>query len=410
MTDIAHSTQNPKRILAKTWADVLVPITAQQWRVFKASFAHLVTTGMATAIVMALFMFIFSDFIQQKMPQISPKAAESARFYFLALTIIFSGLTIHRWCRSIIYSRHSWINFLTTFGQSDEHLQFVSTQTSLILVSMGMATACAICGFFLGPISEYHVILAVIVVASSVFFLRRHSHLDDSQKEGQKEGQKELPQHSSQTTMQEPLVAWRSSRMMTNAWRGSSLRILAALPVLFGTTSLAARGPEELTYIACLAGGIILSWTVPLLIEDDLRSTWIERQAAVSHKDWLGAWQKIFTQWTRPLFATTAVLCIFSSAVTLYPGFNLTSEFAINTARQAAISGLLVAFPVWLAPAFVMQIDGRRVMTNIVMLTLVGLFVGTAIIALPIIAPATFLLHREAHRYQEGRFARGSNN
>ena len=94
----------------------------------------------------------------------------------------------------------------------------------------------------------------------------------------------------------------------------------------------------------------------------------------------------------------------------LDPGFNLTSEFAINTARQAAISGLLVAFPVWLAPAFVMQIDGRRVMTNIVMLTLIGLFVGTAIIALPIIAPAIFLLHREAHRYQEGRFARGSNN
>ena len=92
MTDIAHSTQNPKRILANAWADALVPITAQQWRVFKASFAHLVTTGMATAIVMALFMFIFSDFIQQKMPQISPKAAESARFYFLALTIIFSGL------------------------------------------------------------------------------------------------------------------------------------------------------------------------------------------------------------------------------------------------------------------------------------------------------------------------------
>lgn len=57
-----------------------------------------------------------------------------------------------------------------------------------------------------------------------------------------------------------------------------------------------------------------------------------------------------------------------------------------------------------------MQIDGRHVMTNIVLITLIGIFAGTAIIAVPMLAPAVYFLNREAHRYQGGRFARGSYN
>jgi hypothetical protein len=79
-------------------------------------------------------------------------------------------------------------------------------------------------------------------------------------------------------------------------------------------------------------------------------------------------------------------------------------QMAIN----ALIAGAMAAFPVWLAPAFVLQIDGRQIATNIVMLTLIGIFVGTAVIALPILVPGIWLLGHEAHRYQEGRFARAS--
>jgi hypothetical protein len=82
----------------------------------------------------------------------------------------------------------------------------------------------------------------------------------------------------------------------------------------------------------------------------------------------------------------------------------------LNYLKSALLAGVLASFPCWLAPSFVLQIDGRRIFTNIVMLTLVNLFVGTAIMAVPWITPAIWILQREAHRYQGGRFARASNN
>jgi hypothetical protein len=72
------------------------------------------------------------------------------------------------------------------------------------------------------------------------------------------------------------------------------------------------------------------------------------------------------------------------------------------------LCGLLSGFPVWMAPAFVMQIDGQRVLTNIMMQTLLFVFAGTALMAIPWLAPALWIIHREAHKYQGGRFARGS--
>jgi len=213
--------------------------------------------------------------------------------------------------------------------------------------------------------------------------------------------------HSGQDFSQGPLIAWRKSRIANSSWNGSSLRLISAIPIVFGTIAVLLGQHVEVGYLSSLVGGILLSWTVPLLIDDDLQTTWIERQAAVSHEDWMASWQRIFTGWALRMFVMTSIG--YTVTLTASQLLSTAEEFKIaHIVSTLLINSLLAAFPVWLAPAFVMQIDGKKSATNIIMLTLVGIFAGSVVMAAPVAAPVLYLLHREAHRYQGGRFARGA--
>ncbi len=386
--------------------DALRPILTQDIRRLRASLGHLLTTGLATSVVIALFMYIFGDFIGTKLPLINQGIADNAHFYFILAAILFSASALTRWIRTILYEKNGWLYSLKMFGQTDHHLAYLGTMVSGILITLGLAATCFLLDHLFGPLLPSHYAMTVILIPAAVVYIRRSGFKAIEKKQ-------DTP-HSCQNITLPPLISWRNSRVMSGNWSGANLRVLAALPILFGTTSLANHSPVVLAQVCCLLGGIILSWTVPFLVAEDLRATWIERQSAVNHDQWIGAWYKIFLDWAKPLFLTTAFLCFFalgvSQATTAAPFAILTSPVLTLAIGQSLLGGLLAAFPVWLAPAFIMQIDGRNVMTNIVLLTLIGIFAGTAIIAVPWLAPALFFLNREAHRYQGGRFARGSYN
>jgi hypothetical protein len=254
---------------------------------------------------------------------------------------------------------------------------------------------------FFGLLATGHYLCLILVVVASVFIVGKKIVKPDPVETGE-----DLPHVTNQNFS---LVTWRERRLKGNEWRGSILRLLAGILIVIGPAAILTEKPIELVQLSSLFGGIILSWIVPIVIEEDLRFTWLERQATVSHRQWINAWQKIFTKWSIRCFlvSMTASMVVYLCAIYFRQAGQQTlqlDQMAIN----AMIAGTMAAFPVWLAPAFVLQIDGRQIATNIVMLTLIGIFVGTAVIALPILVPGIWLLGHEAHRYQEGRFARAS--
>jgi hypothetical protein len=205
------------------------------------------------------------------------------------------------------------------------------------------------------------------------------------------------------------LVTWRERRLKGYNWRGSTLRFLSAAIILMGPATVLTGKPLELAQMVSLLGGTVFSWIVPLAIEEDLRFTWLERQAAISHKQWINAWQTIFTKWSLAAFLVTLILSAIFGLYTIYFSQPAQQAWQANQiVSNALIASIMAAFPLWLAPAFVLQIDGRQIATNVLMLTLISIFVGTAIIAIPALTPGIWLLGHEAHRYQEGRFARAS--
>ena len=391
--------------------DILTPLLIQEIRRFRASLGHMLTTGSATVIVISLFVYIFGDFIRDKLPGVSPDLARDTRYFFAVFLIIASATVTARTAKGVLYAKRGWIPMLRTFGLRSSQLSRLSVSAGIALLVAENIIVCALLNAYLGGFEISHAVVALLTIPSSVLYWRLRGP-----KTPLVTGKSH---HSCQDTTKNPLFSWRDSRVITGAWQGSSLRVLAALPILFGTVSLAGHAPIELAHVSSLAGGIILSWTVPFLVAEDLRATWIERQAAVGHEQWIGAWQKIFWSWAKAIFLTTFILYMVSFTV-IYSAVNYsestgatpiaTPDLMTMVLSKSLLGGLLAAFPVWMAPAFIMQIDGRRVLTNIVLLTLIGLFAGTALIAVPYLAPMLYLLHREAHRYQKGRFARGSYN
>lgn len=386
----------------RPFRDLVLPIFLQLGRRTRASLGHLITTLVASCMIIALFLYVFSDFINTKLPSISPQAANLMRFYLTLILIAASAIAIMKWSRDLIHTKGNWSDFLRSIGCSISSVQRATALGLMTSLTLGHLMALVVINFALGPLSTIHILTALGAIVISFTFAKRtvSAALDDDIK----------PRRQPQHDRDPPLVQWRKYRLARFGWRSSHLQIMSLLIMGMGFISLGIGNPVDMTLLLCLIGGNILSWTVPLLVEEDLQFTWLERQAAVSHSDWIMAWQAIFTRRAGIIFGLSFVLFLIAGVTSKLMTQGLGYHDVLNTLTSALLASALASFPCWLAPSLVLQIDGRRIFTNIVMLTLINLFVGTAMMAVPWITPAIWILQREAHRYQGGRFARASNN
>lgn len=380
---------------------VVMPLLRQQLRRLTFSMGHLLTTAIGSCVTLALFMYIFGDFLREKLPQTNSEAAESIRFYFVFVLMLAAGLTIYKWCRNLLFNANGWAHYLQSLGIQRTAIRQGSNLAFCSIIILANLVSTVLIKTFFGLLTTGHYLYLAAVIVISIFIGGKKIVKPDLAKTGD-----DLLDVTNQNFS---LVTWRERRLKGNEWRGSGLRLLAGILIVIAPAAILTEKPIELAQLSSLFGGIILSWIVPIVIEEDLRFTWLERQAAISHKQWINAWQKIFTKWSIRCFlvSTTASMIVYLCAIYFRQAEQQTLPLD-HMAVNALIAGSMAAFPVWLAPAFVLQIDGRQIATNIVMLTLIGIFIGTAVIALPILVPGIWLLGHEAHRYQEGRFARAS--
>jgi hypothetical protein len=372
-------------------------ILRQELRRLSGNLATIVTGAVASMIIGALFLYVFGDFIYARLPAIAPDTANDFKVLFVCAILMCAAMITRAWVQALLMSARGWPAFMIRFGASERDVNRARSRAGIILFLAVYMISVAVVARFAeaSALVIGGVCAAAIPIAIKTMGLTR-TRFDDLPPE--------RAPNQSQTGMHPPLVAWRLSRIMGNNWPGSWLRVAAAIPILIGTVSLGFTGSPFIAQLGCLAGGIILAWCVPILISEDLKSTWIERQSAISHQDWIKSWQVIFTSWTRPLFLTAFVIALTAE----FAGAQTGSVDWMSALTTPVLCGLLTAFPVWFAPSLAMQIDGQKTLTNIAVISLISIFIGTAIMALPLAALALPLISAEAHKYQNGRFARGS--
>jgi hypothetical protein len=177
-----------------------------------------------------------------------------------------------------------------------------------------------------------------------------------------------------------------------------------------GAVALAAPASLALTHLGFLAGfggllaGLILAAWFIVFLAEDLTQTWMEKGSGAHHNAYIKTLEILSWHLIRwPLVVSVLLTSLIISQIKS-PSLSTAEVFALYTSLlPAALTG---ALGVLLVPWVVMQIDGTKPAIPIMTVTIMGLFIGSAMLAHPLGILLVPLIRSFALNYQQGRFYR----
>lgn len=163
-----------------------------------------------------------------------------------------------------------------------------------------------------------------------------------------------------------PILRWRLVRLWI--YNKSCRILLLAAIALQCFMALRNSAPLGFLWLMGLLSGLLAGVAHILVAAEDLRSSWLEKNAGLSHESFMGTQMQIAVLLAVLLWAPTLFLVLFS-------------ELPLTQRLSLMLIGPSVSAMV---PGIILQIDGRRPEISAGVLVLLGLFVGTAVLAHPL--------------------------
>ncbi len=186
-----------------------------------------------------------------------------------------------------------------------------------------------------------------------------------------------------------PVAAWRIRQILFGNRPARVCMGLAAGFVALAAWASFRGAPPFVGAAACLAAGMLAATTLAFQMAEDLATAWTERAFGVAHDEFIGAYQKVGAL----LGGAYAVLAFVATAPFAGP---------LEALKAAACAWI----PPLVAPLLLLQIDGRRPAVNVMLIVIVGLFLGTAVFAHWLSLMLLLVLRHYALKTQAGRFYR----
>ena len=196
------------------------------------------------------------------------------------------------------------------------------------------------------------------------------------------------------------LYIWRLRQLLRRNRASQLSLVIGAIFLAFVTMSVLRGLPLFVAAVSALAAGYTSTGALYFQLASDLSSAWTERGSGVTHDrfvrtyTWLGATLGVS-------YALGALLAYLAGAA-LHGDGNIDAS-TIGQALQVAAVALV---PGLIAPMLGLQIDGRRSGTNLLLLLIATLFIGTAVFAHWLGLALIPILGSFALKSQAGRFYR----
>lgn len=186
-----------------------------------------------------------------------------------------------------------------------------------------------------------------------------------------------------------PVAAWRLRQLLFGSRPAKVCFALAGAFVALAAWAAFRAAPPFVAAAAALVAGMLAATALAFQMAEDLASAWTERAFGVSHDEFIAAYQKC-----GGLIAAAVAAGVFV----------VEAPFAgpIEALKAAAVG----AVPPLVAPLLLLQIDGRRPAVNVMLIVIVGLFLGTAVFAHWLSLILLLALRHYALKTQAGRFYR----
>lgn len=367
------------------------------WNRWRWDLAAELTTGACAAVILGLFFYIFRDFLGDQLPTLSPNMAAVFTEVFTDLVALCMGIVAGH---GLLLWSLSPDNLLYFASQRGEDMQRVKRTRILILsmsgLGLGLCGVCILAKMFAPSQAQMMWTLLSNAIGFGMGAFAAHLRMRSPAASNQQNGNHLKPFFLRSSSIALTIASWRLPSLVWLRPTGRFFFLSALFVTCCGGFLAGIGSPPAAQILLAFAAGFIGACALPLQIAEDLNHAWIERSAAVSHGDY-----------EKGVFILAAFLGFVFALVNL-------ATSLLATIGQAPSQGLIfwlqtaaiAATPALVAPALAFQIDPRRASITILIVFLVGLFVGTAIFAHIASAVLVPLIMVYGSHYQKGRFHR----
>lgn len=307
----------------------------------------------AVAVFTALFVYMFRDFLTRRLTTVS----ESTRqlFMMMGLSVAWMALvSAVRQQRRIVNEYEEWMRFQGEFPPWP--------QVFRILLWVAILTFTL--GIWIWLTHGWYELLApglwiVHAVLAAVLF---GIPTRDPQQATRRYGLA-VSVVKTDAKRSTALQRWRLAQMFgRDPVTHLCLVAMAATMILLGWLRTSGA-PSVVSFALALVVGILSCWPLTRQCREDLNQAWIDRSIGVSHQEFIGTYRRI------AYGMAVALALLIGIAHRLGP------DDWLGTLQ---IMGVAIT-PLLLCPDMLLQIDGRRPAVTMMVLSLAGLFLGTAV-------------------------------
>lgn len=345
---------------------------ARFYRRLRHDWAQEIVVFLSAAVVMALFFYVFNDFLNVEVASLSVpmRNAFSSTIAWIGYgaAMLLAGKSVAaQWSRD----GNAPANFAEALGESPKVVFALRCLFSLTAATATLAVFWIIAARLLVPwgvaiFARNGLFLTPLAVAGCLVsqqLAKRIRTLDRVAK----------PFISFNLRPNHARVRWR---FQIFAKRSVAARVAKGGSVAFGLlfTVLSFRqAPNVALYGAAFLVGFHIFVALAFTLALDLSSIWFEKSSGSSHDDVVGAYGQISISVAIGVGLLVAVAFLAPHLMRIDSNWSILSE--------ALRLGLVAAAPILLFPSLMFQIDGRRPITQVMAGFLISLFLSTAIYA-----------------------------
>lgn len=359
------------------------------WHRIRHDFARELVVAICAAVLIATFGYIFNDFLNVKVKELSI----SMRSTFATAVAIFGMLMatsiVIRSIRSARYTPASLGELALRLGEDPKFVKgFLWLRTCSTTIAVYIITWTIICRYLV----KWEPSTILLSQTGLLIIVGLAQFLPPPRFDKERSIDPLLPPHwhgSRLTT----LAKWRLVQIIFRNRLTQSCLFIAVLAGFFAAFLAMVSVPDVAIFFVCLVGGCFGSMALAFQLQEDLNYAWAERSMGIDHRSFERAYEVIGA--------------ILGVAIGIIPGVAIFIASPDLAGLSLATKGILITWiPFFTMPCVMFQIDGRRPALQAIMNTVMGLMLGTAILAswLGLILLPVFRYYVSG--VQQGRFYR----
>lgn len=352
----------------RVWLLILIYIKASLRRV-RYDFARELVVGICTLVLLFLFFYIFNDFINVKVGELSlelkQKFAVGFSYAIIGIVALGSGAML----RKIRHNPAELAQVSLRLGEFPGTKNIYQIVQSILILGLSFGLAWLLIYRYFLPELEPEAwvkIQTIALIVSISIYLWPGSSSPNEAHHSRSRLSIRLTGSSSQSKRW-TLVRWRLGQLLL---RNRTTRItLAASCILHGLISLSAwvALPFFIAALIAIFLGLLVTAALSTQLEGDMRQAWLEKSFGISHDDIVTCYRSLGA--ILGVIQGLLALLFYSFAATSLPDAESLKLIPLTALCPLLLSGLMF------------QIDARRPAISLITCFLIGLFLGTAIIA-----------------------------